>query len=253
MKRDGFSQEQKALYGDAVLKLSIASTVDKTKSHCIKSLTAEKDLDVAAIVLVDTFQKEDAFHDSIDGSKERVNFLRASMKAVACFNQVLGCFDDDDDATKARNKTPPLGVMACIPVLSKSQEEVEVFCTLQACLEYGFPFSGATEMNLSVPGDGFVELHKLKKRTVHGLTKRPYMYIAYLGGNSTHKGRGYGQTLLNHVIEVSEHQGLPLVVETTTKSNIAEYEKYGFKVVDSLADDPEWVLMVRSNGQELYV
>ena len=109
MKRDGFSQEQKALYGDAVLKLSIASTVDKTKSHCIKSLTAEKDLDVAAIVLVDTFQKEDAFHDSIDGSKERVNFLRASMKAVACFNQVLGCFDDDDDATKARNKTPPLG------------------------------------------------------------------------------------------------------------------------------------------------
>jgi len=124
-----------------------------------------------------------------------------------------------------------------------------VFNAYEAWTEHGFAIPGATATNFPIPDDDLVELGELKHLAKHGLTKKPYIYIAYFGSDSFHRGKGYGKNLLKYIVRMSESKNIPLVLETTTAFNIAQYEKYGFRIVDRVKDKPEWVLMVRSFGQ----
>ena len=135
--------------------------------------------------------------------------------------------------------------MACVPVQSHSQEEIDVFTTYQAWLEHGFqpPMSSPTDFPL--PDDDMVELGEMKRRPANCLTKRSHIYVHYFGADPSYKGHGYGRSLLQFIIEMSETRNMPLVLETTTYFNISQYERYGFQVVDRVEARSEFVLMVR--------
>ncbi len=138
--------------------------------------------------------------------------------------------------------------MACVPVLSTTQEEVAVFNSYEAWLEHGFEIPGATETDFPLPEDDLINLGKMRLKKQNNLANRPFLYIAYFGADSQWKGRGYGRSLLQYIVEVSEARKLPLVLETTSAHNIAQYERYGFKIVDRVEARQYWVLMVREVG-----
>eukprot|EP00592_Proboscia_alata_P026159 CAMPEP_0194443490 /NCGR_PEP_ID=MMETSP0176-20130528/126735_1 /TAXON_ID=216777 /ORGANISM="Proboscia alata, Strain PI-D3" /LENGTH=516 /DNA_ID=CAMNT_0039269749 /DNA_START=14 /DNA_END=1564 /DNA_ORIENTATION=- len=245
VKNKGFSKKEQMLYGDAPLDLLIEDKARKTsKSFRIKSLHADKDLDLAAIVLADAFRNDETLHGYIDTQEGTLSYKNSYVKSVACFNQVLACFDEHHYP-----ETKPACVMACIPVMSKSQEEIRVFTSYEAWVENGFSIPGTDETNFPLPSAELVELGEMKERSIHGLTKKPYILIAHFGADPAHMGKGYGKILLNYIIGLSESKKLPLVLEATTKPNRAHYEKYGFKAVDWVAGNPDWVLMIRNVGK----
>merc|ERR1739836_152672 len=81
-----------------------------------------------------------------------------------------------------------------------------------------------------LPEDDLVALGKMRMKKQNGLTSRPFLYIAYFGADPQWRGHGYGRSLLQYIVEVSEASKLPLVLETTSAHNISQYERYGFEV-----------------------
>ena len=253
MKQNGLTEKERCIYGDSLdLKISHSS-------HRIVSLSQEEDLMNAAIVLAGAFRTDEMLQSFLQTEEVKLSFFHANLKSVSYFHQVLACLDDDMDEKQDKkddkeNKKDvvvckPMCVMSCIPVLSKSQEELEVFNSYEAWLEHGFFIPEASETNFLLPDDELFEMGQMKKRKVHGLSKRQYIYIAFFGADLDHQGKGYGRTLLNYIISLSEQKQLPLVLETGTVWNRTQYEKYGFEVIDHVKDRPDIVLMVRWVGQ----
>lgn len=101
-------------------------------------------------------------------------------------------------------------------------------------------------MDFPLPDDDLINLGELRKKKKHGLTRKPYLYLAYFGAAENGQGRGFGRSLLQHAIAESEKTKMELVLETTTLLNTKHYERYGFTVVDRVEGREEWVLMVRT-------
>jgi GNAT superfamily N-acetyltransferase len=217
-------------------------------AHRIQSLTEAHDLDNAGHVLFQAFQSDTDFIGWIEDAATRLELFKANLPSVACFNLVLGSFET---STGGEGSTPggvssdrrrPRCVMACIPVLSQSKEEIEVFHTMEAFAEHGLE---KVPEEFLIPTDDMYDLMQLKKKTEHGLAAHPYIYIAWFGADPKYKGRGYGRSLLRHIVGVAESRKLPLVLETTNAFNRMHYERYGFEVLDRVSAKKEYVLMVR--------
>jgi ribosomal protein S18 acetylase RimI-like enzyme len=60
----------------------------------------------------------------------------------------------------------------------------------------------------------------------------PHWYLAVLGTDPAHQGKGLGSALLRHVLDdpANEHDAAHL--ETETGANVAFYHRYGFVVTD---------------------
>ncbi len=235
--KNGLTEKEQKLYGDAV-------DIQMKNNHRILSLAhnQEEDLKESAMILADAFQKDEVFQGCIDTEEERLNYFRANLKALVDFHHVLVCKSlGGQDIENGKPKC----VMACVPVFSKSKEELEVFHTISAWVEYGWELPSFTETDFPLPEDDTVELAQMKFRSSNGLKKQSYIYIAYFGADPNYRGMGYGRTLLNYAIGVSEEKQMPLVLETSTELNRVHYEQYGFHVVDQVKGRPDWVLMVR--------
>jgi len=245
VKNHGLKKGEQILYGDVPLNVLVEDKVNVSKKHRIKSLRTDKDLDLAASVLADAFRDDKTLSGYIDSKEGKLSFYQANVKSVACFNHVLACFDENLNYPETR----PACVMACIPVFSKSQEEITVFATYEAWVLHGYSIPGATETDFPLPSDDLFELGELKYREKHGLTKTQYILIAHFGADPVHKGKGYGRSMAKYIIGVSESKKVPLVLEATTVPNREHYQRYGFKVVDCCEGNPDWVLMIRYPGQ----
>jgi ribosomal protein S18 acetylase RimI-like enzyme len=64
--------------------------------------------------------------------------------------------------------------------------------------------------------------------------KIPMAYLWFIGVNSYYHQAGHGTKLLNEVIDVSERQGLPIYLETSTIANLPWYKKFGFEIYNQL-------------------
>lgn len=78
-------------------------------------------------------------------------------------------------------------------------------------------------------------------RTLRGLRQmekhhppRPHYYLALLGVDPEHQGRGYATALLRPVLERCDREGVGAYLESTTPENTARYQHFGFKVVSHL-------------------
>ncbi|MBA2281018.1 MAG: GNAT family N-acetyltransferase [Acidimicrobiia bacterium] len=60
--------------------------------------------------------------------------------------------------------------------------------------------------------------------------KAPHWYLAVLGTDPDHQGKGIGAALMAPALERCDSQGVPAFLESSKESNIPYYERYGFRV-----------------------
>jgi ribosomal protein S18 acetylase RimI-like enzyme len=62
----------------------------------------------------------------------------------------------------------------------------------------------------------------------------PHWYLAVLGTDPEHQGRGVGSALLAPVLARCDEEGLPAYLESSKRSNLAFYARHGFTVTGEL-------------------
>jgi GNAT superfamily N-acetyltransferase len=67
-----------------------------------------------------------------------------------------------------------------------------------------------------------------------GRPPEPHWYLAVLGTDPTHQGRGHGSAVLRPVLERCDADGIGAYLESSKASNIPFYERHGFRVLDEL-------------------
>ena len=68
--------------------------------------------------------------------------------------------------------------------------------------------------------------NQLKKHHI----SEPHIHPLVLGVSQEMQGKGIGPRLIKEVFEYHKHNTLPCIIETTTKSNLKLYKRFGFTV-----------------------
>ena len=75
--------------------------------------------------------------------------------------------------------------------------------------------------------------------------KPPHWYLAVLGTDPDHQGKGLASALLEPVLSGCDRDEVPAYLETGTERNVAFYNRHGFKVTDELRlpnGPPMWLM-----------
>jgi GNAT superfamily N-acetyltransferase len=64
--------------------------------------------------------------------------------------------------------------------------------------------------------------------------REPHWYLAVLGTDPAHWGKGVGSALVRHVLDDPARGDGPAYLETETAANVPFYERHGFRVVGEL-------------------
>jgi GNAT superfamily N-acetyltransferase len=73
--------------------------------------------------------------------------------------------------------------------------------------------------------------------------REPHWYLAVLGTDPPHQGRGVGTALLSPVLARCDREGLGAYLESSKPANVPYYERFGFSVtgqIDLPAGPPVW-------------
>jgi ribosomal protein S18 acetylase RimI-like enzyme len=65
--------------------------------------------------------------------------------------------------------------------------------------------------------------------------REPHWYLAVLGADPRHQGRGVGSALLAPILARCDADRVPAYLESSKHSNVPFYERHGFRVLDELA------------------
>jgi ribosomal protein S18 acetylase RimI-like enzyme len=65
--------------------------------------------------------------------------------------------------------------------------------------------------------------------------KEPHWYLAVLGTDPSHHGRGYGSAVMEPVLAMADEEGVGCYLESSKESNVAFYARHGFTVTERLA------------------
>lgn len=78
--------------------------------------------------------------------------------------------------------------------------------------------------------------------------REPHWYLAILGTDPQHQGKGIGGALLGPVLERCDTEGMPAYLESSKEANVPYYERFGWRVTGELTlpkDGPTLYLMWR--------
>lgn len=64
--------------------------------------------------------------------------------------------------------------------------------------------------------------------------KEPHWYLAILGTDPVHQGKGVGAALMAPVLERCDREGVPAYLESSKLENVPYYERFGFRVTEDL-------------------
>lgn len=64
--------------------------------------------------------------------------------------------------------------------------------------------------------------------------REPHWYLAVLGTEPAHQGKGVGAALLEPVLARCDREGLPAYLESSKLANVPYYERFGFRVLRDL-------------------
>ncbi len=82
--------------------------------------------------------------------------------------------------------------------------------------------------------------------------KAEHWYLATLGVDPTHQGRGYGTKLLEAVLTRTDEAGMPTYLETDKERNLAYYARHQFTLMDTVvpavAGPPTWTMWREPRG-----
>lgn len=73
----------------------------------------------------------------------------------------------------------------------------------------------------------------------------PHWYLALLGVEPTHKGRGIGTALLGPTLDRCDQELMPSYLETQKPENLPFYERFGFRVLEEVTvpgSPPVWLM-----------
>ena len=75
----------------------------------------------------------------------------------------------------------------------------------------------------------------------------PHWYLAVIGVDAAHQGRGLGSKLMKDALERCDHEGLPAYLESTNPANLTLYERHGFRAAGEIriGDGPIVTPMLR--------
>jgi ribosomal protein S18 acetylase RimI-like enzyme len=76
----------------------------------------------------------------------------------------------------------------------------------------------------------FLAAQKILERHPH----QPHYYLQVLGVDPSAQGRGWGAQLLKAGLEVVDRAGMPAYLETMNETNIAFYQRHGFRLTGEL-------------------
>lgn len=62
----------------------------------------------------------------------------------------------------------------------------------------------------------------------------PHNYLAVLGTDPAHQGKGIGSALVAHVTDQADAEGMPCYLESSKESNVPFYRRHGFEVTEAL-------------------
>ncbi len=72
----------------------------------------------------------------------------------------------------------------------------------------------------------FVEVEKMHPR-------EPHWYLAVLGTDSAHQGRGFASAAMAPALAAADEDGVGCYLESSKERNIPFYERHGFRVTDT--------------------
>lgn len=62
----------------------------------------------------------------------------------------------------------------------------------------------------------------------------PHWYLAFLGTDPVHQGKGLGSSVLRPVLDRCDHDEVPAYLESSKESNVPFYERHGFEVTGTV-------------------
>ena len=75
--------------------------------------------------------------------------------------------------------------------------------------------------------------------------KQPHWYLATLGTEPDHQGKGIGSALLAPILERCDREGLPAYLESSKEQNLPFYARHGFEVTEQInmpKGPPIWLM-----------
>jgi len=107
-------------------------------------------------------------------------------------------------------------------------------------LRTGVRYAGAVRRNVL---RGVRALSTMEK---HHPKDPPHWYLAVLGTDPDHQGKGIGSALLAPVLERADREGVPAYLESSKERNVLYYERFGFRVQSQLTipkgGPPVWLM-----------
>lgn len=78
--------------------------------------------------------------------------------------------------------------------------------------------------------------------------EEPHWYLAIIGVDPSHQGKGIGGALLRHSVTRCDEEGMPAYLESSNPANVPLYERHGFEVITEIqvADSPVVYPMLRT-------
>jgi ribosomal protein S18 acetylase RimI-like enzyme len=70
---------------------------------------------------------------------------------------------------------------------------------------------------------------KMRQRNVHV----PHWYLQMFGVDLAHQGKGFGSFLMRSMLDRLDRDGIPCCLDTENESNVAMYQHFGFRVLES--------------------
>ncbi len=73
-----------------------------------------------------------------------------------------------------------------------------------------------------------------------GHAHEPHIYLCEIGVNQKAQGTGAGSALMHSMTEAADEAGVGCYLSTSSESNTAWYQRFGFEVVEEFRPTPDW-------------
>lgn len=100
-------------------------------------------------------------------------------------------------------------------------------------LRGALPFVVALRARTRVAFQGFSALERAH------LHDPPHWYLALLGTDPDHQGKGYGSAVMAQILERCDDEGVHAFLESSKERNLPFYERHGFAVTGQLTFGPD--------------